>query len=184
MDLRHQFLIAMPNLTGSYFGGTVTYVCEHADEGAMGLIINRPSSLSLAELCEQSEIGAAEGVDLGAVAVLEGGPVASDQGFVLHSDDGHFSASASLGHGLNLTTALEMLEAIAQGRGPYNYLVALGYAGWGPGQLEAELADNAWLTCPANLEILFDVPFEERVQSAAATLGIDFSLISGQAGHA
>ncbi|MDP6375082.1 MAG: YqgE/AlgH family protein [Pseudomonadales bacterium] len=184
MNLKHHFLIAMPNLTGTYFGGTVTYLCEHSDDGAMGLIINRPSELSVAELCDQSELTVGSGQDLATVPVLEGGPVSSEQGFVLHSDDGHFTESAQLGHGLNLTTALGMLEAIAQGKGPYNYLVALGYAGWGSGQLEGELAENAWLTCPATLEILFDVPFEQRVQRAAATLGIDFSLISGQAGHA
>jgi putative transcriptional regulator len=185
VDLRHHFLIAMPSQAGSYFGGTLTYLCEHSAQGAMGLLVNRRGSFTMDELCRQSGIEAiASSHDLSRVAVLEGGPVAQQQGFVLHSADGHFTHSANLGHGLALTTARGMLAAIAAGRGPYNYLVALGYAGWGPGQLETELEEGAWLACPAETDILFDVPHELRVERAAAALGIDFSLMSGQTGHA
>ena len=182
MDLKHHFLIAMPNQMGSYFGETITYVCEHNEDGAMGLMINRPMELTLRELVAQTGLdGAAE---LTSVAVLEGGPVSHEHGFVLHSDDGDFPASLSLGNGLKPTTAREVLEAICDNRGPYSYLIALGYAGWGPQQLEGELAQNAWLTCPANSEILFDVPYPERIDEAAKVLGIDIRLMSGQAGHA
>jgi len=182
VDLKHHFLIAMPNQVGTYFGNTITYICEHNEDGAMGLMINRPHSISLAELIEHSGLSGAP--ELAKVPILEGGPVSGQQGFVLHSDDGNFPASMSLGHGLKLTTAREVLEAVADDRGPYNYRVTLGYAGWGPQQLEGELAGNAWLTCPASIEILFDVPFEERIDKAAASLGIDIRLMSGQAGHA
>ena len=172
----------MPNQMGSYFGETITYVCEHNEDGAMGLMINRPMELTLRELVAQTGLdGAAE---LTSVAVLEGGPVSHEHGFVLHSDDGDFPASLSLGNGLKLTTAREVLEAICDNRGPYSYLIALGYAGWGPQQLEGELAQNAWLTCPGDRDILFNTPFEQRVNKAAAALGIDFRLMSAQAGHA
>ncbi len=112
------------------------------------------------------------------------GPVYMDRGFILHSDDVTFDASRALGHGLMLTTAREVLESIGNGHGPERFLVALGYAGWDAGQLEGELQENAWLTCPATTEILFDVPYDARVDKAAQTLGIDFKLMSGQAGHA
>lgn len=181
-SLKNQFLIAMPGLTGSYFGDTLTYLCEHNDDGAMGLVINRPSELSLVELLAQL------GLDAGKVAadvpVMDGGPVARDRGFILHSDDERFDASLELGDGLMLTAAREVLEAIANGEGPRDYLVALGYAGWDGGQLEHELGENAWLSCPASLDVVFREPFENRVQKAAASLGIDFRLMSGQAGHA
>jgi putative transcriptional regulator len=116
--------------------------------------------------------------------VLEGGPVATDRGFILHTAEQTFESSLDLGNGLMLTTAKEVLEAIAAGEGPTHYIVALGYAGWGESQLEAEMKDNSWLNCPASREVLFEVPYEERVDRAAAGLGIDFKLISGRAGHA
>jgi putative transcriptional regulator len=116
--------------------------------------------------------------------VLEGGPVKTERGFILHSDDAQYDASLALGHGLMLSTARQTLEAIGNGRGPAKFLVALGYAGWGAGQLENEMLQNAWLTCPAAIDILFDVPFDQRVNKAAATLGIDFRLMSTHAGHA
>ena len=182
MDLKNHFLIAMPNQSGSYFGNTITYLCEHSDEGAMGLMINRPMDLSVGELMEQT--GFSGSPALKDAPVLEGGPVSPEQGFVMHSDDGDFGASKNIGHGLKLTTSREVLDAIANNRGPYHYLIALGYAGWGPKQLERELADSAWLTCPANSEILFDVPFEDRIDAAAQLLGFDFRLMSGQMGDA
>jgi putative transcriptional regulator len=181
-SLKNQFLIAMPALAGSYFGATLTYLCEHTDDGAMGLVINRPSDLSLIEMLAQ--LGVRTGHIAADVPVMDGGPVAPDRGFILHSDDRAFAASLDLGNGLMLTAAREVLEAIADGTGPEHYLVALGYAGWGAGQLEAEIRDNAWLNCPATLDVVFSVPFADRVQEAAATLGIDFRFMSGQAGHA
>ena len=182
MDLTKHFLIAMPNQAGTYFANTLTYLCEHGDAGSMGLMINRPTNLSVDRLMKP--FGFPAPPPLAEATVLEGGPVSPEQGFVVHSDDGNFPASKDLGGGLKLTTSRDVLEAIANDRGPYHYLIALGYAGWGPNQLERELAENAWLTCPANSGILFDVPFEERVDEAARSLGIDLRLMSGQTGHA
>jgi putative transcriptional regulator len=181
-SLKNQFLIAMPALTGSYFGATLTYLCEHNDDGAMGLVINRPSDLSLIEMLAQ--LGVQTGGVPADVPVMDGGPVARDRGFILHSDDRSFDASLALGNGLMLTAAREVLEAIADGTGPTHYLVALGYAGWDAGQLEDELKDNAWLNCPASLDVVFREPFANRVHKAAEALGIDFRFMSGQAGHA
>lgn len=181
-SLKNQFLLAMPNQAGTYFGDTVTYICEHNKDGAMGLMINRPSELSLVELLSQMGL-ASSGVSAD-IPVLEGGPVASERGFVLHTEDQSFESSLALGNGLMLSTAREILEAIAQGEGPSEYIVTLGYAGWGSGQLEDELKENAWLNCPGNADVLFRTPFDDRVNKAAAALGIDFRLMSGQAGHA
>ena len=180
--LKNQFLLAMPGLAGTYFGDTVTYVCEHNADGAMGLMVNRPTDVSLRELL--SELGIESGSVPEEIPVMEGGPVATDRGFVLHSDDRAFDSSLSLGDGLMLNSTREVLEAIAAGEGPAEFLVAMGYAGWGEGQLEQELLENAWLTCPGSRDILFRTPFAERVNKAAAALGIDFRLMSSQAGHA
>jgi putative transcriptional regulator len=181
INLKHHFLLAMPGLVTDYFGNTITYICEHNETGAMGLMINRPTELPLAKLLEQ--LGMDVLVKL-KDPVLEGGPVGGEHGFVLHTEDPRFDSSVSLGNGLALSTAKQTLQAIGAGTGPARYLVALGYAGWAGGQLENELAQNAWLTCPANLEVLFDVPYAQRVDQAAATLGIDFKLMSRQAGRA
>jgi putative transcriptional regulator len=181
-SLKNQFLLAMPSQAGTYFGDTVTYVCEHNADGAMGLMINRPTDVALAELLAQLGMDA-RGMPLD-VPVMEGGPVDAERGFILHTDDKSFPTSLALVDGIMLSTAREVLEAIGAGNGPAHYLVALGYAGWGEGQLEAELKDNAWLTCPGDSEILFNTPFEQRVNKAAAALGIDFRLMSSQAGHA
>lgn len=181
-SFKNQFLIAMPSLLGSYFGDTLIYLCEHNDDGAMGLVVNRPSDMALLELLSQLGI-TARNVPV-ETPVLDGGPVARDRGFILHSDDIRFDASLDLGNGTMLTAAREVLEAIAEGRGPRDYLVALGYAGWDGGQLESELKENAWLTCPASAEIVFREPFENRLSKAAASLGIDLRFLSGQAGHA
>jgi putative transcriptional regulator len=180
-SLRHQFLLAMPGLTPDYFGGAIIYVCEHNADGAMGLIINRTSELTVAELLEQLEIEPSTDID---GDVLEGGPVQTDRGFILHSDDRTFEGSLQVAGGVMLSTARQTLEVIGSGEGPRHYLVALGYAGWGPAQLEQEIGANAWLSCPATLHVLFEAPLEERVTRAAATLGIDFRLMAHQAGHA
>ena len=179
--LKHQFLLAMPGQAGSYFADSIIYLCEHNAEGAMGIVINKPMDLRLKELLEQFGFDAQFE---SSVQVIEGGPVQTDRGFILHSDDKRFQASLNLGEGLVLTTARDILEAIGRGEGPEDYLVALGYAGWSEGQLEQEMAENAWLTCPADPEILFRTPLDQRVDRAARSLGIDFRLISGQAGYA
>jgi putative transcriptional regulator len=182
--LKHHFLIAMPKPADEpdeYFSKTITYICEHNEEGAMGFMVNRPMKLTVGELLDQ--LGIAASVD-SKQPVLEGGPVKTERGFILHSDDVQYEASLPLGNGLMLSTARQTLEAIGTGEGPKRYVVALGYAGWGSGQLENELLQNVWLTCPADIDILFDVPFDQRVNQAAASLGIDFRLMSTHAGHA
>jgi putative transcriptional regulator len=186
LSLKNQFLLAMPGLSGTYFGETLTFICEHNAEGAMGIIVNRPSHVTLVELIAQL------GIDKGAtpidVVVMEGGPVEGERGFILHTTDERFEASLDLGCGIMLSSAREVLEAIAENDGPESYLVALGYAGWDAGQLESEVADNAWLTAPVNAEetrrIIFETGFDARITKAADSLGIDFALISSQAGHA
>ena len=179
---RHQFLLAMPALTGSYFGQTITYLCEHNEDGAMGLVINRAvDDAVLGDLFDQLDI---EGSAHRDAQVLEGGPVQRDRGFVLHTDEVTVDGTLRLDGGLALSTSREMLAAIAAGEGPARFLVCVGYAGWGGGQLEDEMAENAWLSCPADAEIIFATPLPERVGSAAAALGIDFNLIGGAAGHA
>ncbi len=188
MLLARQFLLAMPGLAGTYFGDTLTFICEHNEEGAMGVVVNRPSQVTLMELMAQ--LGIQKGETPTDAYVLEGGPVGGERGFILHSTDARFEASLDLGCGVMLTSAREVLEAIAAGEGPEHYLVALGYAGWDAGQLEQEVADNAWLTCPTDVDpglagrILFETPAPERIRTAAASIGIDFALISAQPGHA
>lgn len=179
---RHQFLLAMPALAGSYFGQTITYLCEHNGDGAMGLIVNRPvDDVRLGDLFEQLDIA---GPAHRQRPVLEGGPVQTDRGFVLHSDEMLPEGSLRLANGLALSTSREILEAISRDAGPARFLVCVGYAGWSGGQLEAEMADNSWLNCPADADVLFDVPFEQRIDRAASSLGIDFRLINGAPGHA
>jgi len=171
----------MPNQAEGYFGGTVTYICEHNDEGAMGLMINRPMDLALHQLLEQMGMG--RSVEH-SILVMEGGPINNERGFILHTDDAQYESSLALADGLMLTTTRHILEAIGAGKGPEKFLVALGYTGWSEGQLESEIAENAWLSCPASNEVLFDISFEQRVQKAASSLGIDFSLMTSEAGHA
>lgn len=190
MQLTHHFLLAMPGLAGDYFADTLTYICDHSEEGAMGLIVNRPSTVMLAELVAQLGIAPRTSNHQSAhpqtwltQPVLAGGPVSMGQGFVLHSDDVECADSTALGESLMLSTSRDMLQAIADQSGPRQCLVALGYAGWGPGQLEAEVADNVWLTAPGNRELLFSDDWSAKLQLAARPLGIDFRLIATQAGH-
>lgn len=178
---KHHFLLAMPGLADPNFSSTITYLFDHSENGAMGLVINRPSDLTLGDMFDQLGI---EGEHERDRPVLHGGPVERERGFILHGDDVDFDASVDLGHGIRLSTARQVLEAISTGDGPEKFIVALGYAGWGGGQLEREMAENTWLSCPASTEIIFETPFEMRVQRAAEALGIDFRLISNQAGHA
>lgn len=172
----------MPSLHGSYFGQTITYLCEHNEEGALGLIINREvEDVQLGEVFDQLDV---DGPYHREDRVLEGGPVQRDRGFVLHADDDPPEGALRLPDGLALSTSREILADIAAGRGPERFIVCVGYAGWDAGQLESELGENSWLTLPADDAILFDTPLDQRIDRAAGKLGIDFNLISGVAGHA
>lgn len=182
-SLRDHFLLAMPSLSEGIFSHSITYICEHGESGAMGIVINQPLDLSLAEIFEHLDIDAVE--DFSHLPVMAGGPVQIDHGFVLHRDPAsRWEASLKITDRISLTTSRDILRAIAAGGGPREYLIALGYAGWSAGQLEQELADNAWLTLPASSEIIFGTPHQQRLSAAAAQLGIDMNLISNQAGHA
>lgn len=182
-NLINHFLIAMPSLADPNFSRTVTYLCDHSSEGTMGLVINRPLAVSLGELLSQIEL---EPVDsaLNDIPVYQGGPVQNERGFVLHQPLGEWEATLAVGADIGVTMSRDILEAIAQGRGPTRYLVALGYAGWGAQQLEAELAANTWLNGPADASIVFEQPAEQRWDAAAALLGVDLSLLSSDVGHA
>ena len=181
--LTHQFLIAMPALTDPNFFQTVVYISEHNPSGALGLVINRPLNLSLGQLLEHLQI-ATDRPDLAAMPVFHGGPVQPEQGFVLHSPVGHWGATLRVTERIGITTSRDILQATARGEGPESLLVTLGYAGWGPGQLEQELVENAWLSGPADFDILFHTPSERRWLAAAALLGINLNLLSTDAGHA
>lgn len=182
-ELNGQFLIAMPALADPNFAHTVTLVCEHSKEGAMGLVINRPADITLGEVLDHMDIPAAPGVDRER-PVVAGGPVQREAGFVIHSPPGPWESSLRVSEEIEVSSSRDILFALAEGAGPERFLITLGYAGWGPGQLEQELADNAWLSGPADPEILFNTPFEARWQAAAALLGVDLSLLSSEVGHA
>ena len=181
-SLRDHFLLAMPSLDAGLFSGSITYICEHGEAGAMGIVINQPLDLSLGEIFEHLEIETLSDFDQ---PVLAGGPVQIDHGFVLHpSEDKRWDSSLRVTESVELTTSRDVLKAIARGEGPEKYAIALGYAGWSAGQLEEEIASNSWLTLPADHRIIFDTPIEARVNQAAAALGIDMNLMSATAGHA
>lgn len=181
--LTNHFLIAMPNLSDPNFSRTVTYICMHNEGGAMGIVINRPmNTVELGELLEHMKIEVTEPA-VQHLPVFEGGPVKKELGFVIHEPLGHWDAMLSIDDSIGVTTSRDILGAIATGKGPRRVLIALGYAGWAAGQLERELADNAWLSTPADRQIIFSTPVEKRWQAAAAQLGIDLHLLSGEAGH-
>ena len=183
-SLANHFLIAMPAMADERFSGTVIYVCEHNARGALGIVINRPTELTLESLFERVDLKL-EIAPLVALPVFLGGPVQVERGFVLHDQpDAGYSSTLPVGGGLALTTSKDVLEAVAAGSGPHHLLVSLGYAGWGPGQLENELAQNAWLTVPAAANVIFDVPYPERFNAALGLLGITASMLSAEAGHA
>lgn len=182
-SLANHFLIAMPALADPNFSHTVTYICEHNEEGAMGIIINRPLHIHLREVLEQMQVEASPKTDLDTPIYL-GGPVQSERGFVLHSPVGSWASSLGITEQVAITTSRDIISAIAHSEGPTRYLLALGYAGWGGGQLEREMAENAWLSGPADLDILFDMPEEARWSAAAALLGVEINLISDEIGHA
>lgn len=182
-SLVNQFLMAMPGLADPNFSRTLTYLCEHSSDGAMGIVINRPADLVLGDILDQLSFNTDDEI-IYRQPVYHGGPLQPERGFVLHDDNSLWDSTLSVTDGISITTSKDILEAIAQGRGPKHSLMALGYAGWTAGQLEAELVDNTWLTCPADNEILFSAPAEERLMMAARRLGVDFNLLSAQAGHA
>ncbi len=182
-NLTNQFLVAMPGMSDPTFAKTVTYLCQHSSEGALGIIINRPSELTLGEVMEQMSIEVSQpGID--AVRVFFGGPVHRERGFVLHEPGGQWDSTMQVSDSVALTTSRDILEAIGNGRGPGKVLVALGYAGWAKGQLERELLDNAWLNVPADSSIMFEWPARDRWKAAAESVGIDISLLTTSAGHA
>lgn len=185
-SLQNYFLIAMPSLDGTYFERTVIYLCEHDAKGAMGLVINKPLDIKVNSLLEQMDLPAEQtSVDLAhSSQVFMGGPVSQDRGFVLHTSQPYWANSTDLGPGLMLTTSRDVLTAIGSDRAPKKFLVALGYAGWSKNQLEQELADNSWLTIPADHTLLFDVKHEDRWPQASRSLGFDAWQLSAQAGHA
>jgi len=181
-NLRNQFLIAMPSLNESIFSHTITYICDHSDDGAMGLVINQPLGINMSEIYQQLEC---TDVDHHRdEAVLCGGPVQPERGFILHTPDQRWESSLAVSEDIMLTASRDIIDAMSRNQGPDKFLVALGYAGWDAGQLEDEIANNAWLTLPAEASILFDTPIEQRWSAASKSLGIDLNLISGIAGHA
>lgn len=182
-SLTNQLLIAMPGMADPNFSTTVTLICEHNDDGALGIIINRPLTLKLAGLFDQLAVEDADPVAAG-TPVLSGGPVGTERGFVLHNDDLQFENTLAVSSDINLTLSRDVIDAMATGTGPEKTLVAIGYAGWNPGQLEEEMLANSWLNVPATPALVFDAPFADRWDLAARSLGIDIASISPDAGHA
>lgn len=182
-DFTNQFLIAMPSLDDSNFGGAVVFIAEHSPKGALGLVINRPMQIDLATLFERIDLKL-EIAPLASSPVLFGGPVQMDRGFVLHEPVGTWNSTVTVGDGLGLTSSKDVLEAVAEGAGPHRMIVTLGYAGWGPGQLEEEIVRNSWLTVAASSELIFDTPIDERLLAAFRLLGVDPAFLSASAGHA
>ncbi len=183
LNLSNHFLIAMPAMVDPFFAKSLTYVCEHNEQGALGIVINRPITLTLKELFAQINLPL-HANDLEEVPVHFGGPVQTDRGFVLHQPTGTWQSTLHISDNVGLTTSKDILQAVGEGQGPEKLLVTLGYAGWSQGQLEEELSQNAWLTVAASERILFDLPPEERLPAAMALLGIDYASLSEDAGHA
>jgi len=184
-SLADHFLIAMPALQDPNFFHGVTYICEHNENGAMGIVINRPLDMGLGEIF--SETGTHSDIDeINRRPVYLGGPVQNERGFIIHQPPGNWDNLLAVNDSIGVTSSRDLLQAIAKGEGPTRILVALGYAGWGPGQLEQEMADNAWLSVPARgaEHIIFELPDNERWQAAAALEGVDMNRLSPDIGHA
>ena len=182
-NFTNQFLIAMPGMDDPNFAQTVTLVCEHGEHGALGIVINRPLTMDLGDVFAQLGLDASQS-RVTREHVLHGGPVQNDRGFVLHSPGQDWESTLPVSDRLHVTTSRDILDALASGGGPERAVIALGYAGWEAGQLEDELARNAWLTVPVDESLLFEVPAEERWQAAGRLLGINLLHLSSQAGHA
>jgi putative transcriptional regulator len=183
IDLTNQFIIAMPSLVDPNFSHTVTYLCQHTPQGALGIVINKSADIKLGEIFTQMNIPVTSLIAT-EVPVFTGGPVQQDRGFVIHTAGGDWNATVNVSESISLTTSRDVLEAIALGEGPEHYLVALGYAGWSEGQLEKELIANAWLTTPYGSQVLFDTPINLRWNAAAHQIGIDINKLTTAAGHA
>jgi putative transcriptional regulator len=182
-SLTGHLLIAMPSMMDPNFHHTVTFVCEHNEHGALGLIINRPLDIDLDDVFEQLSLPKTSD-EIANTPILRGGPVEQQRGFVIHESTDEWESTASVKDSIRVTTSQDILTAMASGSGPKRALVVLGYAGWAAGQLEYEMAENAWLSAPASAHIVFETPFEQRWQEAAGILGIDLATISTEAGHA
>lgn len=187
LSLSNHFLIAMPSLNDPNFEQSVSYICEHNNEGAMGVVINRPSSLTFADLCEQLDIEVND-PDIANQPVYEGGPVETDRGFILHTPVGEWESTLAVSKDIGLTMSQDIIEAIANGcatdtQPPKHFIFTLGYAGWSEDQIEDEIAENIWLNVPATTEILFHTPIEQRWTAAAAALGINLQTLSSDIGH-
>ncbi len=181
--LKNHFLLSMPHLESDYFSASLIYLCDHNKDGAMGLVVNKPTDLELKDILQQLEL-ISEETEFVKEPVFLGGPVAEDRGFLLHRKDQRiWKSSLELSDQLSLTTSVDLLSELAQNRGPEQYLFTLGYSGWEAGQLEDEIGRNLWLSCPASLDILFNLEPDKKLNAAAALLGIDLSLMSTQVGH-
>jgi putative transcriptional regulator len=183
-SLRDHFLIAMPGMADPIFTHSVIYICEHSPEGAMGIVVNLPLNIHLGDVLNNMNIKT-DDQHLSSMPVLAGGPIQQERGFVIHRASKHkWESSLNLTSNLSITTSKDILQAIAEHKGPKDVIVALGYACWESGQLEKEIAQNTWLCGPADLQVLFDIPPENRWRAAGALLGIDMDHLSSQVGHA
>jgi len=179
----NQFLIAMPTLTDPYFTQAVAYICEHNENGAIGIIINHPLELNLAEVFKQMDINGDDS-DIATLPVLCGGPIHPERGFVIHTPGGTWRSSLDMNSEISVTTSRDILQAIAENQGPTNVIITLGYASWTAGQLEQEVINNYWITCPVNTDILFKIPYVDRWQAALQIIGLDIQRLSRDVGHA
>ena len=182
-NLTNHFLIAMPNMADPNFSKSLTYICEHNERGALGLVVNRPGDITLGALLGQADI-TINNSEWNTVPVYKGGPVQTDRGFVLHQPVGSWQSTLAINDVAGLTTSRDVLLSMVAGNGPEKMLVAIGYAGWAAGQLEQEIQQNGWLTVEANLDVVFNMPPEARLNAAMGLLGISFANLSDQAGHA
>jgi putative transcriptional regulator len=186
LNLANHFLIAMPSMQDPVFGGTVVYVCEHNENGVLGVVINKPTDMTMQVLFERIDLKLQDGLNRPEVdePIMFGGPVQDDRGFVLHTPGARYSSSLTVTEDVAFTTSIDVLEAVAAGDGPQRMLVSIGYSGWSPGQLEDEIGRNGWLTVGANADILFEMPIEDRYLAAMRLLGIDPLMLTSEAGHA
>lgn len=182
-NLTNQFLIAMPGLMDPNFYHSVTYICAHSEDGAMGIVINQPLDMALGDVLAQMDLISSDR-KIDQLPIYHGGPVQTDRGFVLHEPLSSWESSINIKDAVGVTTSRDILQAIAAGGGPKESLIALGYAGWSAGQLEQEIMDNAWLCGPADADVIFKIPCEKRWETAAALLGVDLNLLSADVGHA
>ncbi len=197
INLTHHFLIAMPGLEDAAFAKSVVYVCEHSERGALGLVINKPGELSMKSLFDKVDLPLHR-QDLVNAPVLQGGPVHTERGFVLHdamwvntdeppetvsAKESVYASTMTIPGGLEMTTSKDVLEALSMGAGPKRVLISLGYSAWGEGQLESELAENSWLTVGADMAVIFDTPVEQRYERAMKLLGLESWMLSSEAGH-